>query len=172
MSFNLATILRESVRSAPDKPLLHFGDQSLTYAEVDEPSGRVASALLARGLEPGATVAVQLPNLPQFVLAYFGILKAGLVMLPLNPLLKAPEIAYHLRDSDAVAVVTVDLFAEEALKGVADVGNVDVYVVRTTAAELPPGTPPFEELYRATDTRDITPTNADDTAVLLYTSGT
>jgi long-chain acyl-CoA synthetase len=172
MSFNLATILRESARTAPDKPLLHFGDQSLTYAEVDETSGRVASALLARGLEPGRTVALHLPNLPQFVLAYFGILKAGLVMMPLNPLLKAPEIAYHLRDSDAAAIVTVDLFAEEVLKGVADVGDVDVYVVRTATAQLPPGTRPFEELYQAADTRDIAPTDADGTAVLLYTSGT
>src|SRR5690242_7609612 len=107
MSFNLATILRESARDAPDKPLLYFADQSLTYAQVDETSGRVASALRARGLEPGRTVAVHLPNLPQFVLAYFGILKAGLVLMPLNPLLKAPEIAYHLRDSDAAAIVTV-----------------------------------------------------------------
>src|SRR3954469_6981809 len=172
MSFNLATILRESARTAPDKPLLHFGDQSLTYAEVDETSGRVASPLLARGLEPGRTVALHLPNLPQFVLAYFGILKAGLVTLPLNPLLKAPEIAYHLRDSDAAMIVTVDLFAEEVLKGVADVGNVEVFVVRTTAGELPPGTRAFEELYQAPDTGDIAPTNAEDTAVLLYTSGT
>ena len=172
MSFNLATILRESAEAAPGKPLLHIGDQAMTYAQVDETSGRVASALLARGLDPGRTVAVHLPNLPQFVLAYFGILKAGLVMLPLNPLLKSSEIAYHLRDSDAAAIVTVDLFAEEVLKGVADVGDVEVFVVRTTAGELPPGTRPFEELYRAPDTRDIAPTNAEDTAVLLYTSGT
>jgi long-chain acyl-CoA synthetase len=174
MSFNLATLLRESARTAPDKPLLHFGDQSLTYAQVDETSGRVASALLARGLDPGRTVAVQLPNLPQFVLAYFGILKAGLVMLPLNPLLKAPEIAYHLRDSDAAAIITVDLVVEEVLKSLVDedFGGVDVYVVKTTAADPPNGTRAFEELYQAPDTRDIAPTNADDTAVLLYTSGT
>jgi long-chain acyl-CoA synthetase len=172
MSFNLATILRESARTAPDKPLLHIGDQSLTYAQVDETSGRVASALLARGLDPGRTVAVHLPNLPQFVLAYFGILKAGLVMVPLNPLLKAPEIAYQLRDSDAAAIVTIDLFLEDVLESLTDVGDIDVYVVRTTAAELPPRTRPFEELYQAPDTREIAPTNADDTAVLLYTSGT
>src|SRR3954470_21857109 len=144
MSFNLATLLREPARTAPDKPLLHFGDQSLTYAQVDETSGRVASALLARGLGPGRPVAVHLPNLPQFVLSYVGILKAGLVLLPLNPLLKAPEIAYHLRDSDAAAIVTVDLFADEVLKGLADVGDIPVYIVRTTPGELPPGTRPFE----------------------------
>jgi long-chain acyl-CoA synthetase len=172
MTFNLATILRESARRTPDKTLTHFADQSFSYARVDEISGRVASALLAQGLRPGQTVAVQLPNVPEFLFAYFGILKAGLVMLPLNPLLKAPEIAYHLTDADAALLVTVDLFAEEALKGVAAAGEVPTYVVRTRDGDLPPGTRSFDQLYQAPDTRDIAPTNADDTAVLLYTSGT
>jgi long-chain acyl-CoA synthetase len=101
MSFNLATMLRESALAAPDKPLVHAGGRSLTYAEVDQASGRVATSLLGLGLEPGDAVAVQLPNLPQFLFSYFGILKAGLVMVPLNPLLTAPEVAYHLSDSDA-----------------------------------------------------------------------
>lgn len=63
-----------------------------SYAEVDGLSGRVAEFLVRLGLEPGDKVAVQLPNVPEFVLAYFGILKAGLAMMPLNPLLTAPEI--------------------------------------------------------------------------------
>jgi long-chain acyl-CoA synthetase len=174
MSFNLATLLRESARTAPDKPLLHFGDQSLTYAQVDETSGRVASALLARGLDPGRTVAVQLPNLPQFVLAYFGILKAGLVMLPLNPLLKAPETPttcaigrrgdHHGRPRRRGGPQSL---VDEELRGRR----------RSTSSRRPPPTRrmarvPSRELYQAPDHRDIAPTNADDTAVLLYTSGT
>jgi long-chain acyl-CoA synthetase len=172
MTFNLATILRESARSTPDKTLMHVADQSFSYAQVDEISGRVASALLAQGLQPGQTVAVHLPNVPQFVFAYFGILKAGLVMLPLNPLLKATEIAYHLGDADAALLITVDLFADEALKGAAAVGELPTFVVRTGNGGLPAGTRPFDELYRAPDSREIAPTAADDTAVLLYTSGT
>jgi long-chain acyl-CoA synthetase len=172
MTFNLATILRESARSTPAKTLMHFADQSFSYAQVDEISGRVASALVAQGLRRGQTVAVQLPNMPQFLFAYFGILKAGLVMLPLNPLLKAPEIAYHLADADAALVVAVDLFADEAVKGVAAVGELPTFVVRTRDGDLPSGTRPFDELYRAPDTGEIAPTDADDTAVLLYTSGT
>jgi len=172
MTFNLATILRESARATPGKVLAHAVDRAFTYAEVDEISGRVASSLLATGLRPGQTVALQLPNVPQFVFAYFGILKAGLVMLPLNPLLKAREIAYHLGDSDAAALVTLDLVSDEATKAVAELGELPVYVVRTTSAEPPAGTRAFEELYRAPDTGEIAPTDADDTAVLLYTSGT
>src|SRR5919112_4746391 len=124
MSFNLATMLRESATANPDKPLCHVMDLSFTYAQVDEISGRVASALLASGLRRGDKVAVQLPNLPQFLFTYFGLMKAGLVMVPLNPLLKAPEVAYHLTDSDAKALVTFEMFADEAVKGANDVGGI------------------------------------------------
>ena len=105
MTFNLATILRESRCAAPGKPLCHSQHTTLTYEQVDEASGRVAAALLALGLRRGDRVAVQLPNVPEFLLCYFGILKAGLIMVPLNPLLKGREIAYHLRDSGSRILV-------------------------------------------------------------------
>jgi long-chain acyl-CoA synthetase len=170
MTFNLATMLRESVKADPGKALAILGDRSWSYAEVDELSGRVAAGLRAAGLAPGDAVAVQLPNVPEFLVAYFGILKAGLVMVPLNPLLTAPEIAYHLDDSDARILVTFDLFAEAALAGAAEVAGVTSYVV--TAGEPPSGARAFAELYAAAGTDEIHPTAADDTAVRLYTSGT
>jgi len=173
MSFNLATILRESAKTAPDKPLMHFAEHTFTYAQVDDISGRVATSLLASGLRPGDRVAVQLPNVPQFLFAYFALMKAGLVMVPLNPLLKAPEVAYHLRDSGSSVLITFALFADEALKGVEQVPGVRTYVVTLPGDDTrPEGTASFDELYLADDTRDIAPMNADDTAVLLYTSGT
>ncbi|OUZ09457.1 hypothetical protein BHE97_10390 [Aeromicrobium sp. PE09-221] len=64
MPFNLATMLRESATTFPDKPLVHVGEQSLAFAQVDEASGRFAATLLARGYAPGEAVAVQLPSLP------------------------------------------------------------------------------------------------------------
>jgi long-chain acyl-CoA synthetase len=173
MSFNLATMLRESADAHPDKALVHISDLTFSYAQVDEISGRLASSLLGLGLERGDKVAVQLPNLPQFLFTYFGILKAGLVMVPLNPLLRAPEVAYHLQDSDAKVLVTFEMFAEEAFKGAQQVGGVTTYVVNMPGNDQrPEGTKHYDELYFADDTRDITPTDADDTAVLLYTSGT
>ncbi|MDT7538697.1 MAG: long-chain acyl-CoA synthetase, partial [Actinomycetota bacterium] len=129
MSFNLAIMLRESAKAHPDKPLMHIQDLTFSYAQTDEISGRIASALLGLGLVRGDKVAVQLPNLPQFLFTYFGILKAGLVMVPLNPLLKAPEVAYHLKDSDAKLLVTFEMFAEEAVKGANEVGGITTYVV-------------------------------------------
>ncbi|WP_353110348.1 AMP-binding protein, partial [Gordonia sp. (in: high G+C Gram-positive bacteria)] len=78
MSFNLAIMLQESVTAAPSAPMLYMGDATITYREVDDRSRRVATALRDRGLQPGDKVAVQVPNVPEFVYAYFGILRAGL----------------------------------------------------------------------------------------------
>ncbi|WAL69449.1 long-chain fatty acid--CoA ligase [Amycolatopsis cynarae] len=173
MSFNLATMLRQSRLSDPGKALCHFGDLTFSYAQVDEISGRVAASLRGLGLEPGDKVAVQLPNVPQFLFTYFGILKAGLVMVPLNPLLRAAEISYHLQDSDARLLVTFSGFAEEALKAASEVDGVATYLVTPPGeTAVPEGARHYDELYRAEDTGDLEPTNADDTAVLLYTSGT
>jgi long-chain acyl-CoA synthetase len=173
MSFNLAIMLRESTNAHPDKPLVHINELTFTYAQVDEISGRVASALLATGLQQGDKVAVQLPNLPQFLFSYFGILKAGLVMVPLNPLLRAPEVQYHLEDSDAKVLITFEMFAEEAYKGASQVDGVTTYVVNMPGNDQrPEGTKHFDELYFADDTRDIVPLDPGETAVLLYTSGT
>ncbi len=173
MSLNLATMLRESASANPNKPLCHINDLTFTYAQVDEISGRVASALLATGLQRGDKVALQLPNLPQFLFTYFGVMKAGLVMVPLNPLLRGPEVRYHLEDSDAKVLITFEMFAEEAVKGASQVEGVTTYVVNMPGNDKrPDGTRHFDELYFAEDTRDIVPTDGDETAVLLYTSGT
>ena len=107
MSFNLATMLRESALAHPDRACCYFGDDVLTYGELDRRSALVARGLLDTGLRPSQTVAVQLPNIPEFLFAYFAILKAGLVMVPINPLFTAPEIAHIIRDSRARAIVTV-----------------------------------------------------------------
>jgi len=173
MSFNLATMLRESRIAKPDHPLCHISDLTFSYAQVDEISGRVASALLGSGLRRGDKVAVQLPNLPQFLFTYFAILKAGLVMVPLNPLLKAPEVAYQLQDSESRMLITFEGFAAEAVAGARQAGNVPTYVVNLPGNDQrPEGTKHYDELYFADDTGEIEPTDADDTAVIIYTSGT
>jgi long-chain acyl-CoA synthetase len=84
MSFNLATILTETTLAAPDAPVCHFGGTTTSYREMNEQSGRLAAGLQAAGLAAGQVLAVQLPNLPQFLIACFGALKAGLVVLPLT----------------------------------------------------------------------------------------
>jgi long-chain acyl-CoA synthetase len=130
-------------------------------------SGRVASGLRAAGLDRGDTAAVQLPNVPEFVFAYFGALKAGVTLVLLNPLLRAPEVAYHLQDSGARVLITFDAFAEEAVKGAAQAEGARVFVVGSPVE----GASPFDELY-GPERYDIEPMNSDDTALIVYTSGT
>ena len=175
MSFNLATILGESALAAPDQPVSRFAGTTTTYAQLDEQSGRFAAGLLAAGLLPGDVVALQLPNVPEFLVAYFGTLKAGMTLLPLNPLLKAPEIEYHLTDSKAVLLIGFDMMLTEAAKA-AELVGVPLYVVPLTGAALPDGLRPMSALMAAEVLGEaggeVHPTMADDTAVLVYTSGT
>jgi len=80
----------------------------MTYAQIDAGAAQVAAGLASLGLAPGEKVALSCPNVPWFPLAYFGILKAGGVVVPLNVLLKPREIAYHLKDSDAKAFLAFE----------------------------------------------------------------
>ena len=106
MYFNLAVILRETALASPGRPAILYPGGSLTYAELDGLSDLVAASLQASGIRPGDAVALQLPNIPEFVVAYFGILKAGGVAVPVNILLKAPEVAFLLGDSAAKILIT------------------------------------------------------------------
>jgi long-chain acyl-CoA synthetase len=172
MSLNLATMLRESAMAHPGKPAALYDGGRLTYAELDALSDRFAAGLRAAGVSPGETVGLQLPNIPQFPIAYFGMLKAGCVGVPVNVLLKAPELAHCLRDARARALVTWAGVADEALKGAHEAGVGSVYVAHT------PGLPEteghrFEELLAVEpETPPLEQTDPGDTAVIVYTSGT
>ena len=177
MDFNLAVMLRESARRAPARTAVILGDATLSYAQLDELSDRVAANLGAAGLAPGDRVGLQLPNIPQFVIAYFGILKAGGVVVPMNPLLKAPEIAFQLEDSSAVALITYGGFLDEAAKA-AEVARVtSLYVVAGPAAGTgtvaPAAGTPFETLLAGdAPGPQLAARGPADPAVIIYTSGT
>jgi long-chain acyl-CoA synthetase len=129
MSFNLAVILRESAAASPDKPVVVYDGGRMTYAQIDALSDQLAAGLQEQGLRPGDAVGLQLPNLPQFLVAYFGILKAGAVVVPMNVLLKAPEVAFYLGDSNARAFITWAGVLGDAAKGAAEAGVSDIFVV-------------------------------------------
>jgi long-chain acyl-CoA synthetase len=141
-------------------------------------SGRFAAGLRESGLMPGQVVALQLPNVPLFLTAYFGALKAGTAVLPLNPLLRAPEIEYHLTDSSARLLIAFDADLSEASRACQAAG-VQIYAAgpgRVAAPDMPGGARPVSELISdaalAEPGGDVHPGSADDTAVLIYTSGT
>ena len=171
MDFNLAVILTEAARRVPGKPAVILRDATISYAELDAQSDRVAANLAAAGLKAGDRIGLQLPNIPHFVIAYFGILKAGGVVVPMNPLLKAPEIEFQLRDSGARALITYSGFLDEAAKAAGAAGVGSLYVVGD-AAHMPPAAS-FQTLL-AGDPPDpqLTPVSPADPAVIIYTSGT
>jgi long-chain acyl-CoA synthetase len=167
--FNLAVILRESATASPGKLAIRYDGGQMTYAELDAASDAVAEGLTGIGVGPGNAVGLQLPNIPQFVVAYFGILKAGGVVVPLNPLFKAREVAYCLRHARARALVTWAGSAGEAAKGAADAGVGAVYVVGAPDDSMAP----FSDLTKpALPRRPLAHREGVDTAAIVFTSGT
>ncbi|HEV3233625.1 MAG TPA: long-chain fatty acid--CoA ligase [Candidatus Dormibacteraeota bacterium] len=175
MSLNLAVILEDSARKHPDKVVMILDDFKMTYAELDAASNQVANALVDAGLKQGDRVGMMLPNVPQFPVVYFGILKAGMIAVPMNVLLKAPEVEYYLSDSESSAFVYFDMFAAEAIKGADAVKSikhkVQVPLIPGTAA--PEGSVDLSEFTKGkAPTFDMVATEADDICLLIYTSGT
>jgi long-chain acyl-CoA synthetase len=160
---NLASIVTESAARCPERAAVRLGDLELTYAGLDERSARLAALLLERGLEPGDRVGLMLPNVPEFPISYYGVLRAGGVVVPMNVLLKRREIAFYLEDSGAELLLAWHGFAEEARDGAADTDAELIEVEPAAFAELLDGCEPATGVADAAE---------DDTAVILYTSGT
>jgi long-chain acyl-CoA synthetase len=163
MGLNLASIVTESAAKVPDLPAIRLGDTELTYAALDDLSARMAALLTEQGLRPGDRVGVMLPNVPQFPIAYYGVLRAGGVVVPMNVLLKRREIAFYLEDSGAELLLAWHGFAAEAEGGGADAGVELIEVEPEGFAAL---------LAERDPTPGLADTAEDDTAVILYTSGT
>ncbi|TVZ02004.1 long-chain fatty acid--CoA ligase [Trebonia kvetii] len=170
MNFNLAVILRETALDSPGRPAILYPGGSLTYAELDGLSDLVAASLQASGIRPGDAVALQLPNIPEFVVAYFGILKAGGAAVPVNIMLKAPEVAFILGDSAAKILITWGGALDHALTGAASAGVSEIYAVGGSDDERAIS---FSRLLAvATASGRLAERKPDDTAVIMYTSGT
>jgi long-chain acyl-CoA synthetase len=163
MGLNLASIVTESSARVPDNVAVRLGEMELTYAELEERSARLATLLAARGVEPGDRVGVMLPNVPEFPIAYYGVLRAGAIVVPMNVLLKRREIAFYLSDSGAKLLLAWHGFAEEAGAGAEEAGVELIEVEPAGFAELLAGHEP---------TPGLADTDESETAVILYTSGT
>ncbi|HEX2097201.1 MAG TPA: long-chain fatty acid--CoA ligase [Solirubrobacterales bacterium] len=163
MGQNLASLLTESAARSPQAPAIRLGELELTYAQLEAASARLATVLRQRGVESGDRVGVMLPNVPQFPVAYYGALRAGATVVPMNVLLKRREIAFYLEDSGAKLLLAWHGFAEEARGGAEDAGAEPIEVEPASFKELIESAEPMPDLADVAD---------DDTAVLLYTSGT
>ena len=178
---NLATVLDFSTNENPNKTAVIFGDIRLSYNAINAMVNQVANGLVESGIRPGDKVALSCPNLPYFPIVYYGILKAGGVVVPLSVLLKAREIAYHLEDSEAKAYFCFqgvpDLpMGEEGYKGFEEVDACQKMWIITADPTMPSpidGVPTLGQFIADQSPEfDTLQLNSNDTAVILYTSGT
>ncbi|HEY8865813.1 MAG TPA: AMP-binding protein, partial [Solirubrobacteraceae bacterium] len=163
MGANLAENLTATAQQHGDRTALKLDDAEMTYAQLDDASARLAGLLTEKGVGPGERVGIMLPNVPYFAVVYYGVLRAGAVVVPMNVLLKGREVAFYLGDPECKLVFAWHEFAEAAEKGAQEAGT-DCILVK-------PGD--FEELVAAADpVTEVADCTGDDTAVVLYTSGT
>ena len=162
---NLAHWVPRPRSRTPDAVAVRQGDVDLTYAELDAASARVRHACSTeQGSQPGDRVALITPNVVAFPVAYYAILRLGAVVVPMNPLLKAGEVAYTWNDCGVRVAVVFALFAEEARQGRRE--------HRHRRDRHRPGRLRAAAGRRRADRRSRGPGATDDTAVILYTSGT
>lgn len=172
---NLVTDVAETVESAPESPAIVYEDTTISYGTFWERAGRFGKALEERGITEGDRVGIYLPNLPQFVTAFYGTLRAGGIVVPMNPQYKTREISHLLADSNAKAVVSlaetvpnvVDVLDETDVETVVSVGETPETGAEGSDAELV-----GFEAFLAGDTIDTVDRADDDVAVQPYTSGT
>ena len=160
---NLSSVLDQAAAEYGERPAVRMDDLVLSYAELRDAAGRAASLLSSLGIAPGDRVAVMLPNVPAFPIAFYGALGTGAIVVPMNPLLKSREVAYYLGDSGAKVLFAWHEAAAEAAKGAAGTGaqvlEVDDPDLHALLAGLAPAPSMAEQA-------------GDDDAVILYTSGT
>src|SRR5665647_3720895 len=111
----LKDVLVKAAQEYPMRDALIFLDTKITYGELNNAANRFANALIALGVNPGDKVALLMPNMPQFVIATYGVWKAGGVVVPNNPLYTDDELEYQLNNSDSVLLVTLDLLADRMI---------------------------------------------------------
>jgi long-chain acyl-CoA synthetase len=178
---NLAVLLEDSARNVPDRIAVICGDTQFTYAEINARANQIANGLKKLGIGKDDKVALSSANLPFFPIIYYGILKTGATVVPLNILFKGREVAYHLADSDARVYFCFEgskelPIGEEGYKGFSATETCEKFILLTLDpnAESPyENAPTFRQFIENESTGfETAVTSENDTAVILYTSGT
>ncbi|MDQ5895103.1 MAG: long-chain acyl-CoA synthetase [Actinomycetota bacterium] len=163
MNPNLATLLTESEENFPERISIRLDDVAIPYAALEQTSKLVAGLLESKGISRGDRVGIMLPNVPHFPMVYFGILRMGARVVPMNVLLTAREIKHYLGNSGARVVVAWEDFAPAAVEAAEEFGVEVISINPTNVGELIAGIDPYE---------GVAEVESDETAVILYTSGT
>jgi long-chain acyl-CoA synthetase len=164
---NVWAMVEQAAARNPDGEALICGDRRMTWRETRRASARIAGGFEALGVEPGDRIAVMVGNRVEFVLAMFAAAQLGAVLVPMSTRLQTPEVAYVLNDCGAKLLIHEEAFADR-IPANADTPCVDEYVTLSGRGVALP----FETIQSASSRRVPTPVDEQDTAMLLYTSGT
>ncbi len=180
-TLNLASIIEHHAKLLPEREAIVWNETRLSYGQLNASANRVANALVEMNLGHGDKVALVCPNLPFFPVVYYGILKSGAVVVPLNVLFKEREFAYHLRDSDAKAVFVFEganqlplaRTVKEAFDTIDECEHLIVMTIDEDAASPIENAKTLTEIVAGkSETFETFPTRPEDTCAILYTSGT
>ena len=178
---NLSATLEYSAKTNPTDPAIYFSDKIFSYQDVDIMANKIANGLINSGIKKGDKVALCCPNIPQFIFSYFGILKAGCIVLPFNVLLKNSEIKFILNNSQAKGIIcfegTPELeIAKEVMEAVEKsesckkmwvIKSLDKFKINNN------NVCEFSSLIKnSKEYFDTIQCSSEDTAIILYTSGT
>ncbi|HEX2397201.1 MAG TPA: long-chain fatty acid--CoA ligase [Solirubrobacteraceae bacterium] len=163
MSGNIASILTETAERHGDRIALKLDGVEIPYRAVEEASARVAGLLKQKGVQADDRVAVMLPNVPYFAFIYYGVLRIGAAVVPINPRYETNEVAYHVKDSGAKLLFAWHDFMEAAQRGAQEAG-VEVIAVEPEKFEA--------MLGEVEPDHEVVERDPDDVGVILYTSGT
>lgn len=180
----LQELLKTTAEEFPDKIAIVYSSRNITYKELDSLSDKFAGALAVLGVGKGDKIAILLPNIPQFIVAYYGALKAGAVLTPISPLNKEREVTYQLKDSEAETLVVLNSlypivekkWRETLLRNVI-ITNMEEYASSTSNSfKMPTQKPSIFSFQQLIEEESQPPKVAidakTDLATLQYTGGT
>ncbi|MEO6955814.1 MAG: long-chain fatty acid--CoA ligase [Antricoccus sp.] len=160
---NISQNLVNSAQRHPQRTALRLDEAAMSYEALDTATTYAAGLLVEKGVAVGDRVAIMLPNVPQFAILYYAALRAGAIVVPMNPLLKEREVSYYLTNSGARLLFVWAGYEQGA---VAAAQSLDAEVVIVDPATF------GQQLHSAQPLDAVVPREDSDTAVILYTSGT
>lgn len=167
---NLSDFLKDSASRTPDHHALRFGDQSLTFAEMNGRVDALAGGLENLGLKPRDRCVLMMPNSVNWVLAYYALARLGAVVVPVNPTYKQGELRHIFSDSGARAFIGHSDHLEEPVRVIESLGGMSIRIIE--GEQAPAGFTTLEELFDETGEPEPAETGPDDPCAIIYTSGT
>ncbi len=164
MTANLALNLTRTAAEHPEELAVKLDDAAFNYGLLENASQRVSAMLKSKGVGPGDRVGIMLPNVPYFPAVYYGVLRAGAVVVPMNVLLKGREVGFYLSDPQVKVLFAWHGFMEAAEAGAKEAGDVEIVPVKPGEIE--------GLIFAHEPDPDVHECAGDETAVILYTSGT